>query len=338
MFSIRLSALAKYLNATLYGDDQIQITNLASIDNAKEGEITFLSDIRLRHKLIECQASAVILTEQCLPFCKNSTALVVKDPYLAYAYLAQMIDRTPKPDYKIDKSVRMDSNVTLGERISIGANSVLENGVYLGNDVIIGAGCVLGRNVKINIGTRLWNNVTIYHGVEIGKDCLIQSGSVIGSEGFGYAKDDIGNWIRIPHLGRVIIGNRVEIGACTTIARGAIEDTSIDNGVIIDNLCHIAHNVKIGENTAIAGGVIMGGSLTIGRNCMIGGASVINGHIKICDKVTVTGMSMVMRSIREPGIYSSGIPLQKNKQWRKTVAFIIHIARFRKRIQALLKK
>ncbi|PLN16870.1 UDP-3-O-(3-hydroxymyristoyl)glucosamine N-acyltransferase, partial [Klebsiella pneumoniae] len=195
--------------------------------------------------------------------------------------------------------------------------------VVLGDNVVIGAGCFVGKNTKIGAGSRLWANVTVYHEIEIGENCLIQSSTVIGADGFGYANDR-GNWVKIPQLGRVIIGDRVEIGACTTIDRGALDDTVIGNGVIIDNQCQIAHNVVIGDNTAVAGGVIMAGSLKIGRYCMIGGASVINGHMEICDKVTVTGMGMVMRPISEPGVYSSGIPLQPNKAWRKTAALVMN--------------
>lgn len=207
----------------------------------------------------------------------------------------------------------------------------------LGNQVIIGAGCFIGKNVKIGRSTRLWANVSIYHNVEIGEQCLIQSGTVIGSDGFGYANEK-GQWVKIPQLGTVIIGNNVEIGACTSIDRGALENTIIGNGVIIDNQCQIAHNVIIGDHTAIAGAVTMAGSLKIGQYCMIGGASVINGHMEICDKVTITGMGMVMRPISEPGIYSSGIPLQPNKVWRKTAALVLNINAMAKRLKKLERK
>lgn len=207
----------------------------------------------------------------------------------------------------------------------------------LGDNVIIGAGCFVGKFTKIGSGTRLWANVSVYHQIEIGEKCLIQSGTVIGADGFGYANDR-GNWIKIPQLGTVRIGDRVEIGACTTIDRGALDDTIIGNGVIIDNQCQIAHNVMIGDNTAVAGGVIMAGSLKIGRYCQIGGASVINGHMEICDKAVVTGMGMVMRPITEPGIYSSGIPLQPNKAWRKTAALVMNIDEINKRLKAVEKK
>ncbi|TYL44231.1 MULTISPECIES: UDP-3-O-(3-hydroxymyristoyl)glucosamine N-acyltransferase [Dickeya] len=336
MFSIRLDALAQQLDAQLHGDGDIVITAVASMHSAQAGQITFLSDSRYREQLSSTQASAVVLTEADLPFC-NIAALVVKNPYLAYARMAQLMDTTPAPAQGIAPSAVIAPDARLGDGVSVGANAVIESGVELGDGAVIGAGCFIGKNARIGAGTRLWANVTIYHNVVLGEKCLIQSGAIIGSDGFGYANDR-GNWIKIPQLGTVIIGDRVEIGASTTIDRGALDDTIIGNGVIIDNQCQIAHNVVIGDNTAVAGGVIMAGSLKIGRYCMIGGASVINGHMEICDKVTVTGMGMVMRPITEPGVYSSGIPLQPNKVWRKTAALVMNIDEMSKRLKAVERK
>ncbi|WJM86433.1 UDP-3-O-(3-hydroxymyristoyl)glucosamine N-acyltransferase [Dickeya chrysanthemi] len=336
MFSIRLDALAQQLDAQLHGDGDIVITAVASMHSAQAGQITFLSDSRYREQLSSTQASAVVLTEADLPFC-NIAALVVKNPYLAYARMAQLMDTTPAPAQGIAPSAVIAPDARLGDGVSVGANAVIESGVELGDGAVIGAGCFIGKNARIGAGTRLWANVTIYHNVVLGEKCLIQSGAIIGSDGFGYANDR-GNWIKIPQLGTVIIGDRVEIGASTTIDRGALDDTIIGNGVIIDNQCQIAHNVVIGDNTAVAGGVIMAGSLKIGRYCMIGGASVINGHMEICDKVTVTGMGMVMRPITEPGVYSSGIPLQPNKVWRKTAALVMNIDEMSKRLKAIERK
>ena len=300
MPSIRLADLAQQLDAELHGDGDIVITGVASMQSAQPGHITFMVNPKYREHLGLCQASAVVMTQDDLPFAK-SAALVVKNPYLTYARMAQILDTTPQPAQNIAPSAVIDATAKLGNNVSIGANAVIESGVELGDNVIIGAGCFVGKNSKIGAGSRLWANVTIYHEIQIGQNCLIQSGTVVGADGFGYANDR-GNWVKIPQIGRVIIGDRVEIGACTTIDRGALDDTIIGNGVIIDNQCQIAHNVVIGDNTAVAGGVIMAGSLKIGRYCMIGGASVINGHMEICDKVTVTGMGMVMRPITEPGV------------------------------------
>ncbi|MBN3206457.1 UDP-3-O-(3-hydroxymyristoyl)glucosamine N-acyltransferase [Pectobacterium sp. CHL-2024] len=336
MYSIRLDALAQQLDAQLHGDGDIVITGVASMHSAKTGQITFLSDSRYREQLAGTQASAVVLTEADLPYCQVA-ALVVKNPYLTYARMAQLLDTTPQPATDIAPSAVIAPDATLGQNVSIGANAVIESGAQLGDGVVIGSGCFIGKDARIGAGTRLWANVTIYHRVELGEHCLIQSGTVIGSDGFGYANDR-GNWVKIPQLGTVRIGDRVEIGASTTIDRGALDDTVIGNGVIIDNQCQIAHNVVIGDNTAVAGGVIMAGSLKIGRYCMIGGASVINGHMEICDKVTVTGMGMVMRPITEPGVYSSGIPLQPNKVWRKTAALVMNIDEISKRLKAVERK
>ncbi|MEQ9860741.1 UDP-3-O-(3-hydroxymyristoyl)glucosamine N-acyltransferase [Pectobacterium cacticida] len=336
MFSIRLGELAQQLDAQLHGDGDIVITAVASMHSAKTGQITFLSDSRYREQLASTKASAVVLAEADLPYCQVA-ALVVKNPYLTYARMAQLLDTTPQPATDIAPSAVISPDATLGQQVSVGANAVIESGAHLGDGVVIGPGCFIGKEARIGAGTRLWANVTIYHRVEVGEHCLIQSGAVIGSDGFGYANDR-GIWVKIPQLGTVIIGDRVEIGASTTIDRGALDDTVIGNGVIIDNQCQIAHNVVIGDNTAVAGGVIMAGSLKIGRYCMIGGASVINGHMEICDKVTVTGMGMVMRPITKPGVYSSGIPLQPNKVWRKTAALVMNIDEISKRLKAVERK
>ncbi|AJI83092.1 UDP-3-O-[3-hydroxymyristoyl] glucosamine N-acyltransferase [Yersinia enterocolitica] len=336
MPSIRLADLAQQLDAQVHGDGDLVITGIASMHSAEPSQITFLSNSRYQEQLATCNAGAVVLTEADLPFCK-SAALVVKNPYLTYARMAQIMDTTPQPAQDIAPSAVISPQATLGENVSIGANAVIESGVVLGDNVVIGAGCFIGKNTHIGAGSRLWANVSVYHEVVIGQNCLIQSGTVIGADGFGYANDR-GNWIKIPQLGSVHIGDRVEIGACTTIDRGALDNTIIGNGVIIDNQCQIAHNVVIGDNTAVAGGVIMAGSLKVGRYCMIGGASVINGHMEICDKVTITGMGMVMRPITEPGLYSSGIPLQPNKVWRKTAALVMNIDGINKRLKAIERK
>ncbi|VFP84104.1 UDP-3-O-(3-hydroxymyristoyl)glucosamine N-acyltransferase [Candidatus Erwinia haradaeae] len=333
MLSIRLADLAQQLDAELYGDGDINISGIASMRSARKGQITFLSDRKYRKNLVDCQASAVVLTPSDREFYHGSV-LVVSNPYLIYARIAQLLDTTPEPATDISPSAVINATACVGKNVAIGANTVIESDVVLGDHVVIGAGCFIGKNAHIGDGSRLWANVSIYHEVEIGCNCLIQSGAVIGSDGFGYANAR-GHWVKIPQLGTVIIGNDVEIGACTTIDRGSLDDTQIGNDVVIDNQCQIAHNVVIGNNTAVAGGVIMAGSLKIGRYCMIGGASVINGHIEICDKVIVTGMGMVMRSITEPGVYSSGIPVQPNKIWRKTAALVMNIDNIRTRLKKL---
>jgi UDP-3-O-[3-hydroxymyristoyl] glucosamine N-acyltransferase len=337
MSSIRLADLAQQLDAQLHGDGEISPSPaLLLCIRHRLSKSRFYQTAAIVSSWPPVPASAVVLTEADLPFCRTA-ALVVKNPYLTYARMAQLMDTTPAPAQDIAASAVISPEATLGQNVAIGANAVIESGAVLGDNVVIGPGCFIGKRACIGAGTRLWANVTIYHEVEIGQHCLIQSGTVIGADGFGYANER-GNWIKIPQLGTVIIGDRVEIGACTTIDRGALDNTQIGNGVIIDNQCQIAHNVVIGDNTAVAGGVIMAGSLKIGRYCQIGGASVINGHMEIADKVVVTGMGMVMRPITEPGVYSSGIPLQPNKVWRKTAALVMNIDEISKRLKAVERK
>lgn len=335
MSSFRLADLAKQLDAQVQGDGNTTVTGIASMATAGKGEITFLSDSRYREQLPLCHASAIVLREEDLAYC-HIPALVVKNPYLTYAKMAQIMDTTPAPASEIAASAVIAEDAKIGEHVAIGANAVIESGAEIGDEAIIGAGCFIGKNAKIGAKTKLWANVSVYHRVVIGESCLIQANTVIGADGFGYANDR-GTWVKIPQLGTVRIGDHVEVGSCTTIDRGALDDTVIGNGVIIDNQCQIAHNVIIGDNTAVAGGVIMAGSLKIGRYCQIGGASVINGHMEICDKAVVTGMGMVMRPITEPGIYSSGIPLQPNKVWRKTAALVMGIDGMNKRLKRLEK-
>ncbi|WP_320150847.1 UDP-3-O-(3-hydroxymyristoyl)glucosamine N-acyltransferase [uncultured Tolumonas sp.] len=333
--TITLEQLAQHLGAELHGDANVVIQRIANLETAQTGEISFLSDSKYQKHLSVTQASAVLLREADLAACQTN-ALVVKDPYVGFARVAQLLDTTPAPAVSIHSTAVIADDAVLGTNVAIGANAVIESGVVLGDGVIIGAGCFVGQNSKLGAKTKLWANVTIYHNVQIGSDCLIQSGTVIGADGFGYANER-GEWIKIPQLGGVIIGNRVEIGANTCIDRGAIDNTRIADNVIIDNLCQIAHNVEIGYGTAIAGAATFAGSTKIGKYCIIGGASVFNGHIEICDQVTVTGMAMVMRSITEPGLYSSGIPAQSNKEWRKTAARTLHIDDMYKRLSNIEK-
>lgn len=336
MAVFRLADLAQQLAVELVGDGQIEIKRIASMAYAAAGDITFLSNSQYQKQLANCQASAVILTSADLAYWQGA-ALVAKDPYLTYAKLAQLLDSTPKPATAIAATAVIAEDVVLGANVTIGANAVIESGVVLADNVSIGAGCFIGQRSQIGAHSKIWANVSIYHDITIGQHCLIQSNTVIGGDGFGYANDQ-GKWVKIPQLGTVKIGDYVEIGACTTIDRGALDNTIVGNGVIIDNQCQIAHNVIIGDHTAIAGGVILAGSLTIGRHCMIGGASVINGHMSICDKVVVTGMSMVIRPIDKPGVYSSGIPAQPNKAWRKTAVLTLNINEMNTRLQALERR
>ncbi len=336
MSNVTLAELATITGGELHGDGKVVISSIAAMDKAVEGQITFLSNAKYRKLLGECQASAVMVKASELELCRTN-AIVVADPYLAYALVAQALDTTPSPAEGIHPSAVIAADAILAEGVTVGANATIESGVTLGENVSIGAGCFIGKNASIGKGTKLWANVSVYHEVKIGESCLIQSNTVIGSDGFGYANDK-GEWIKIPQLGSVTIGNRVEIGAGTTIDRGALDDTIIEDNVILDNQLQIAHNVHIGYGSAMAGSASVAGSTTIGKYCIIGGAAVINGHIEIADQVTITGMAMVMKSIPEKGVFSSGIPLQPNKEWRKTAARVHRIDEMNKRLKEVEKK
>jgi len=335
MTAISLAELATITGGELHGDANAMVTMVAPMDKAQEGHVTFLSNPKYAKHLTDCQATVVMVKEAQREACTGN-ALVVADPYVAFAKVAQALDTTPAPATLIAPSAVVADDAVVGENVSIGANAVIESGVVLGDNAVIGAGCFIGKNAKIGANTKLWSNVSIYHEVVLGEYCLVQANTVIGSDGFGYANEK-GEWIKIPQLGTVVIGNRVEIGSCTTIDRGALEDTIIEDNVILDNQLQIAHNVQIGYGTAMAGGTIVAGSTKIGKYCIIGGGTVINGHIEIVDGVTITGMGMVMRGISEKGMYSSGIPLQPNKEWRKTATRVHRIDDMNKRLKAVEK-
>lgn len=335
-----LGQLAEQIGATLHlaADDSSDtpIYTLSTLAKAGNGQISFLANSKYRSQLVDTAAQAVILHANDLPHCPCS-ALVSDNPYVGFARAAQILDSTPASAQGVAASAVIANDVSLGENVSIGANAVIESGVELGDNVQIGPGCFIGKHASIGRNTKLWANVTVYHQVKMGESCLVQSGAVIGSDGFGYANEN-GQWIKIPQLGSVLIGDRVEIGASSTIDRGALDDTIIENGVIIDNQCQIAHNVIMGENSAIAGCSVIAGSTTIGKGCTIAGMSAITGHVEIADNVHFTGMSMVTKGISEPGLYSSGVPAVSNKEWRRNMVGLRNITDLAKRVKVLEKK
>jgi len=314
-----------------------KINSLATLANAASGQVAFLANSKYQQQLSTTKACAVIVAPDSVDACKVS-ALVMDNPYMGYAILANLLDSTPKVACGIHKSAVIADDVTFGKNVSIGANTVIEPGVQLADNVSIGAGCFIGQGVKIGESTTLWANNTIYHNVEIGHHCLIQANTVIGSDGFGYApvKGQY-KWHKIPQLGSVIIGNHVEIGASTTIDRGALDNTEIKDGVILDNQIQIAHNVVIGENTAMAACSVIAGSTVVGKNCTIAGLVGVNGHINIADNCVFTGMAMVTKNISQAGVYSSGVPVAPNKEWNKTNARVKRLESLTKRVKELEK-
>ncbi|MGB5444089.1 MAG: UDP-3-O-(3-hydroxymyristoyl)glucosamine N-acyltransferase [Psychromonas sp.] len=328
-----LASLAKQLNAQLCGDENLEISALATFEQASQGDITFVSDKKLLSRLNECTASAIVLPTAVKEGYQGN-ALFMDNPYVGYALLARIFDTTPNPKAGIAASAVIHETAVIGNNVTIAAHVVIEDGVVIGDNCQIMANVVIGQYSHIGEKTRVYPNVTIYHQSQIGARCIIHANTVIGSDGFGNAPYQ-GTWVKIPQIGKVIIGDDVEIGSSTTIDRGALSDTLIADGVRIDNQCQIAHNVSIGKHTAIAGGSNIAGSTKVGASCIIGGSVAMNGHINITDNVVITGDSMVMRSITEPGIYSSGVPAQKNKAWRKTTAYTLKIDDLFKRVKEL---
>ncbi|MDP2559986.1 UDP-3-O-(3-hydroxymyristoyl)glucosamine N-acyltransferase [Psychrobium sp. 1_MG-2023] len=331
-----LAELATVVQAKVIGDDKILISSIATLKSAQPGQISFLSNPKYRHQLTESNASAIIVREQDLDD-YTGVALVVSDPYVAYAMLAQFMDPTPLPAIDIHSSVVIDKSAKIGTNVSIAANTVIESGVVIGDNCSIGANCFIGKNTTIGAGSKLWSNVAIYHEVTIGEACLFHAGAVIGSDGFGFAPHN-GQWFKIPQTGGVTIGANCEIGAGTTVDRGALDDTMIGQGCIIDNQVHIGHNVILGQYCAVAGNTVFAGSSSIGDNCIIGGSCAISGHLTLCDGVTITGMSMVIKNIETPGVYSSGMPSQTNREWRKNGARYRQLDDIAKRLKQLEKK
>ena len=313
--SITLGELARHAGGRVEGNSDCVIEGVATLTNAGPGTITFLTNHRYQKHLSATRAAAVILSEDDLEHCPVN-ALVSDNPYLTYAHVSALFAPSYSKAGEIHSTAVVSSSAKIHESATIGANSIIGDDVILGAGVIVGPGCVVEHGSEIGDASRLQANVTVYHGVQIGKRAIIHSGTVIGSDGFGFANDH-GKWVKIHQLGGVVIGDDVEIGANSTVDRGAIEDTVIEDGVILDNQIQVAHNVHIGAHTAIAGCVGIAGSAVIGRHCAIGGGAGILGHLEICDGVTVTAMSLVTKSIKQPGVYSSGTPLEPSASWQK---------------------
>jgi UDP-3-O-[3-hydroxymyristoyl] glucosamine N-acyltransferase len=339
--SVSLAKLAQHLNATIHNPlnsdlDSILIGRVAPLDEAKQGDVTFLNDKKYLPKLPECQASAVILTAELAQNYAN-LALVMKDPYVGFALAAQLLDPTPRPQYGIHPSAVIAPSAQVGVGANIGPNVVIEADAIIGEHVTLGPGTVIGVGAVLGSGCHIHANVTIYHGCVLGQNVAVLSGTVIGPDGFGYANDQ-GTWRKIPQTGKVVIGDNTEIGALCTIDRGSLADTEIAENVIIDDQVHIAHNCRIGTGSCLCGAVAMAGSVTIGKNVICAGTVAINGHINICDGVQITGNTMVTSDITEPGVYSSGMPHAPYNEWRRNSVRYKQLDTLAKRVKALENK
>lgn len=336
MPTIPLGELASRIGAALHGEPDRVVTSVATLKNAHDGDLSFLANPRYAQYLPSTRATAVILGEDSLAECP-APALVCENPYLAYARAADFFIEAPVIEPGIHASACVENDAVIHESVSIGPHCIIENQVSIGANTVLGAGCFVGRQTSIGEDCRLHAKVTVCHDVSIGARVVLHPGVVAGSDGFGIARDGE-RWCKVPQLGGVCIGDDVEIGANTTIDRGALENTVIGDGVKIDNQVQVGHNVRIGNHTAIAGCVGISGSARIGRHCMIAGGVGIVGHLEITDNVTITGMSMVTRSIREAGVYSSGIPVRRNEEWNRHLAQLKKIESLAQRVEQLEAK
>src|SRR5690349_18309487 len=306
--TIKLGQLAEFLGATLRGDPEKAITGLATLQEAGPTQLSFLANPQYRKYLAGSQAAALLLKAADAEGYRGDV-LVVPDPYAAYARVSHLFDPKPKAAAGIHPTAVIAADAVVDPAASIGAFVVIESGAQVAAGTTVGAHCFIGARSVVGEGGWLAPRVTLYHDVRVGKRVVIQSGAVLGGEGFGFANEK-GIWQKIAQIGGVLVGDDVEIGVNTAIDRGALADTVLGNGVKLDNQIQIAHNVQVGDHTAMAACVGISGSTKIGKHCMLAGGVGLVGHIDICDNVFITGMTMVTHSITEPGAYSSGTAIE----------------------------
>ncbi len=334
--TLSLGELAERIGAELRGDPQRRVERLSSLSQAGPGAISFLANARYVRYLSETRPSAVILSQRFFDACPVDV-LLMDNPYLGYARAAAVLNPQPAAPRGLHASAWVSEDAQVHESAWVGPQAVVEAGALVAANVYVGAGCLVGPRVAVGEDCRLVANVTLCHGVRLGRRVTVHPGAVIGADGFGLAQDQ-GRWVKIPQLGAVDIGDDVEIGANTTVDRGALEDTVIERGVKIDNLVQVGHNCRIGEDTAVAGATGIAGSVSIGKRCRIGGGVGINGHIELTDDVHITGRSVVAQSIAEPGVYSSGVPLQDTRAWRRNYLTFRRLEELARRLRVLEKE
>ncbi len=328
--------LAARFGLELRGDADLRLDGVATLARAEPGQLAFLANSRYRSQLADSRASVVVLRTDDTADAAG-TVLVAKDPYTAFAKMAALFEQKPlrepgiHPSAAIDPSARIAPGAHIGPFVMVGARSIV------GEGSVLGPGCVIGDDCVVGDGCELIARVTLVTRVRLGDRVLVHPGAVIGADGFGLAMDS-GHWIKVPQLGGVVVGDDCEIGANTTIDRGALDDTVLEEDVRLDNQIQIGHNVRIGAHTAMAGCSAAAGSARIGRYCLIGGAAGVLGHLELCDRVVVTAMSLVTSSITEPGEYSSGTPLTDNRTWRKNAARFKQLDALARRVLAADKE
>jgi len=323
------------------GDPELEISGIASLDDANATHITFLTNPKLRQQAAHTRAGALIIgaaDHAALGAAYGGARIITDNPYAYFARTAQWFAAlAAKPRAPgIDASASVDPAACVSASACIGPQVTIEAGARIDDDAVIDAGCFVGSGAVVGAGTHLFAHVTLHAGCSIGRRGIVHSGAVIGADGFGFANDG-GAWVKIPQTGGVSIGDDVEIGANTTIDRGALSDTVIEDGVKLDNQIQIGHNCRIGAHTAMAGCVGIAGSTVIGRYCTFGGAAMISGHLTIADRVHVSAASMVSRSLHEPGIYTGFYPLARNADWEKSAVLVRNLTAMREKIRELEK-
>ena len=328
-----LAELALRTGAALDGDGAVQVWRVATLESAGPGTIAFLANPKYRSQLASTRASAVIVA----PEMAGETALpklVSGYPYTIYAKVAAILHVAPGVAAGAHPSAIVDPSAKIAASAAIGPNAVIGAKAVIGERACIGAGSVVGAGTSIGDDVVLHAHVTIYDRCIVGPRGVLHSGAVIGADGFGMAEEN-GRWLKIPQIGRVVIGADVEIGANTTIDRGAIDDTVIENDVKLDNQIQVGHNCRIGAHTAIAGCVGIAGSTRIGKNCKIGGAAMVGGHLDICDDVVISGATQIQGSIKVPGIYTGTYPGLPHGQWRQVQSIFRRLPELQRRVRRL---
>ena len=334
-YKYTVSELAERFSLRVHGDGSRLVDGVGTLAGAGPDQLTFLSNSKYASQLAHTRAGTVVLREADAAQCPAS-ALIARDPYVAYAKIAALFERLPAAPAGVHPSAVVAPTARVSESASVGPCCVVEDGAVIEDGAVLGPHCIIGEGCVVGAQSRLVARVTLVTRVTLGKRVLVHPGAVIGSDGFGLAFDT-DHWIKLPQLGGVRIGDDCEIGANTTIDRGALDDTVLEEDVRLDNQIQIAHNVHIGAHTAMAGCAAVAGSAKIGRYCMIGGNAGVLGHLELADRVTIMAKSLVTHSIREPGEYASGTPLQDNRQWRKNAARFKHLDDYARRLSALEK-
>ena len=331
-----LEALAERFGLELRGDGERRVTGVGTLGAAGPEQLSFLSNPQYRLQLADSRAAAVVLRAGDAE-AHRGNSLIAGDPYVAFAKIAALFEGLSAPSPGIHPSAIVAAGSRVAASASVGPQCVIEAGAIIEDGAVLGAHCVIGERCTVGSQSRLVARVTLVRNVRLGKRVLVHPGAVIGADGFGLAFDR-DHWIKVPQLGGVRIGDDCEIGANTTIDRGALEDTVLEEDVRLDNQIQIAHNVTIGAHTAMAGCAAVAGSAKIGRYCLIGGGAGILGHLSIADRVTITARALVTHSIHSAGEYSSGVPIQESRQWRRNAARFKHLDELARRVQVLEKK